>query len=81
MALVSNKQARERADAPVKTFTFEGQTFDLCWRETHVLVCSLDDGQTAERIAAHLGTCAKHATNKHQPVSWKTFSIVPLPDA
>lgn len=78
MAYATNKDAASRSDQAVQTFEFEGQSFDLCWKNENVLVYSLDDGELADRMAASLGTVAKHAANRHDPVHWKTFSLIPL---
>lgn len=77
---VSNAAAKA-AGGPTE-FAWRGKVYDIGWKS----IVIYDDPDTAEEIATHLDTYAKHASNKFPTASgWKTMSIVPVkadaPDA
>lgn len=71
---VSNAQARAAEQQPTE-FVFNGQSYEIAAGSVVVY----DDRETAEAIATHLGTYAKHSPPRFSNSHWSLFSIVKLP--
>lgn len=70
--------ARARGEQPVRVYTdTTGATWDLSWDDKCILI--YDNMDRAEQLALEFGTYAKHSNNRFAG-TWKTFSLVRLPE-